>query len=667
MKLTPNRRRRRLLKFFIAIFFVAALIRSTTGDESSVVELVEQQVQPVPSVAPVDSTTIATETFEPTPPEAFISSTPMGLVCRQCAPSKPRATFFNSEHHALVLRATGAYVDGAQTSAGGTFGGDLYFRLGDGWGTIASTTGTFLDDGTALGVNVGVFRVPRLYSCTTLPRVSFAAVFDHFSENFIANSNASQVRVKLGYALKPDLFVGFNYVEPVSRTIGVIQNPAGGPLAIPVRMNQQFGGYVSGWLGPGRLNLVGDFAYLRDIDSWSVGGSARAPLTDRCTAISSLNYADNGTWVANTGIEFSLGRRRSTYRCANPCVYGGGVVRGEAPNNVGTQFVQQDLTTEQIVLQRSQLQQQLRSANDTAFEERARIDEQIAELQTGIGMNETGILAFNEQLKQLSSEAEVADTEEERNRIAELTKDALQNIAFFRERTARSEQLIADLRNQKENAFAEVAQIEAEIARLEQLLITPRNNCIRTTIALLNQRRDPGGVPFVSPQLSATNTANEVNSVFGGPLGGVGLTEYVRYVSEAQNQANLAFQQNIAAANAAANANANTGNANVANNNAANNNNQPVNNNQATNNNQAAANNNTAANNQNNAARLDAAVASQRNVAGGENASAGATAGSNPCGPGEYYVPGVGCLPCPSGTVPYDSNGDGVPDQCIIP
>lgn len=603
---------RRPLALIVFVALATNCCRAATADDDSVV------IQPVaPIAADEDPAELEIESFEPTPPEAFISATPLGPVCRQCMPAKPRATFFNSEHHALNLRAAGAYVDGSQTSAGGTFGGDLYFRVGHGWGTIASTTGTFLDDGNAFGVNVGVFRVPRLYTCTMLPRVSFAAVFDHFSENFIANSQASQVRVKLGYALKPDLFVGFNYVEPVGRSIGVVQNPAGGQLAIPVRMNQQFGGYVSGWLGPGKLNLVGDFAYLRDIDSWSVGASARAPLTDRCTAISSVNYADNGTWVANSGIEFSLGRRRPVYCCTNPCVYGG-VVRGEAPTNVGTQFVQQDLTTEQIVGQIQQLQQQLPAAIDRAAERQDRIDETIGELQKGIGINTTGISAFNEQLKQLSGEAEIADTEAERNRIAELTKEALQNIAFFRERNERSEQAIEELRDEKANAFAESAQIQQEIDRLEQLLITPRNNCLQITVALLHQGRDPGAVPFVSPQLSAANTANEVNSVFGGPLGGVGLTEYVRYVSEAQNQANLAFQQNLAAANG--------GNS-----------------------------------------RLNAAANNQGNISNGGNASPGAMPGSNPCGPGEYYVPGVGCLPCPAGTVPYDSNGDGVPDQCIVP
>lgn len=614
---------------FLAVNLLACnTILAANADDSSI------NVESNPAIASESVVELADEIeldeFAPTLPEDFFTPAQSGGIVELATPYRPQATWFNSEHHALVVRTSATYLDSPQTSYGGTLGTDLYFRLGNGWGSIGSMNGIFLDDGSAVAANGGIFRVPRWDGGGVLPRFAFAAMFDHFSENFIANSNASQVRLKLGYALKPDLTVGFNYAEPVGRSIGVIQNPAGGPLAVPIRMNQQFGGYLSGWIGDGVLNATTDFAYLRDIDAWSVGSNLRAPLTDRCTAFSNVNYADNGTWVANSGFEFSLGRRSCVSsrvkRCISP-VTAGGIVRGDAPVNVGSQFAggQPNIATSQQRI--NELEREIQVASGQL----ASIDSDIESAEERRGQNFGFEQAAQILLRELNERAKEAETEEERKEIASETKAVIGLGQSARSRLAGNDREIDELNTRRNQTFGRIAELNSQIAVLQQappVEVVEERSCLATLVSLTILRDSLAGRPAVSPNLTPADTAAEVNSVFGGPLGGAGMTEYLRYVNDAQNQAILArkqYQNRLARNNANANAVASGG---------------------------------AAANAQ--------AGANANAVALGSAATNGQT-GANPCGPGEYFVPGSGCIPCPTGTIPYDSDGDGVPDQCIFP
>lgn len=217
------------------------------------------------------------------------------------------------------VRAGMSYSDVPDVSLfGGSYGVDGGYQLLGDWGFTGSAFASHQSGASQFVGTLGLTRLPSYYADNALRRVSFACLFDQYTDSR-QELYLTQLRFQTGYALSRRLELGALYAVPISDDdVVALFDPINFVfLTAPVQMTQGVGGYVAARFG--RLQWSGQVVYNDDPDGVEFLSSGIWELRPDVALYAGAGYGERlGTWSTSLGIEYRLGARRR-----RPTVWGG--------------------------------------------------------------------------------------------------------------------------------------------------------------------------------------------------------------------------------------------------------------------------------------------------------------------------------------------------------
>lgn len=226
--------------------------------------------------------------------------------CEACQTAESHWTddfFFNGS-------VGGSYVDSVERS----YGGATYDLGANYWltGMVSATanfSGNHFSGGSQYLVTVGLQKYANTYAACATGNIGYnftwSVLYDYYTDTRF-NSDITQLRYSLGYALSDRLEVGAFYWDPLEGDDFTF-NLGGATALIPFQTFETVGAYVNASFDD--VAVSGSVGYIADgVETMVYQLGASTPLSDMASLYANASYQDDPQiWTAQTGISFSFG------------------------------------------------------------------------------------------------------------------------------------------------------------------------------------------------------------------------------------------------------------------------------------------------------------------------------------------------------------------------
>ncbi len=157
--------------------------------------------------------------------------------------------------------------------------------------------------------SIGIFQGPRYWEDGWSSRIGGSLMVGQFIDTRFDDVSLSQLRMSLDYSMSAQSQIGINYTEPIADD--VVSQPVDlfglGSQRI-IRTSQRIGGHLKARVGEAHFRA--GIGYRQKSRSILLGASANIAFNERCRAVTTVSYQDQGAWIGLVGLQYAFGPRR---------------------------------------------------------------------------------------------------------------------------------------------------------------------------------------------------------------------------------------------------------------------------------------------------------------------------------------------------------------------